>query len=350
MLAGYRIVERLGSGGYGEVYLATCGEGAFRRRCAIKRYDRRHSAAGEIFNEAFLTEIQLGGWLRHPSIVQTIDAGVDGEHCFLVLEYVDGSTLRNVINHCARRGGRLPPSVALEMMEQVLGALDYAHQFCDPEGRPLAIVHRDVKPSNLMLTRDGRVKVMDFGIAQVQLKDDEDATPTEVRGSPGYMSPEQVRGEPDITPASDIFVCGAILYELLTTRQLFEAGSASERMYRIANADLDATLEAVDSVVRGVGPILRWALRHEPEQRWGRAYDMASAIASLRDELNTVMSMRTFAGAWFAMLDLEGQVGELSESSSDTLTAAATPTSRHIPSTVITLPTLRNLEALDPRS
>jgi len=205
----YLLERRLGSGGMGEVWLASRGDGTLKRQIALK-LPHAHLLLG-VVRRRFERERDILARLSHPNIAQLYDAGVDGsQHPFLAMEWVDGMS---IIEHC--RAGRVPLEGRLTLFLQILDAVGYAH------GRLVA--HRDLKPSNILVTRDGRIKLLDFGIAKLLRGDSEDGATqltrlNDVVATPGYAAPEQLAGMP-ITVAVDLYSLGVILHELLTGRR-----------------------------------------------------------------------------------------------------------------------------------
>ncbi len=221
MFGRYRLCERLGEGGMAVVYRAvTEGPQGFSREVVVKRI-RADLSADESFTTMLLAEARLCALLNHPGIVQVHELGeVDGEY-FIAMELVEGHDLSSVILR-ARYLNRPPPvGVAAFLALQVAEALAYAHTLRDADGRPLEIVHRDVSPSNVMVTPVGGVKLLDFGVARAILGAGEDRTRTgTLKGKIGYLSPEQADGLP-IDHRSDLFALGIVFHELLTLKRLF---------------------------------------------------------------------------------------------------------------------------------
>jgi serine/threonine-protein kinase len=204
----YRVDSVLGEGGMGCVYLARDAE--LDRPVAIKVLDERYARDPE-FYERFLREARLAARLSHPNVVRVYDTSPEGERPFIVMEYVDGWTLAEEL----RRQDRLAPAEAVGVVRQVCAGLQHAHE----EG----LVHRDVKPANLLLRRDGVVKIVDFGIARAA----EATRLTEIGtilGTAAYLAPEQAAGQ-EVTAAADVYSVGVVLYELLTGRTPYAATS-----------------------------------------------------------------------------------------------------------------------------
>ncbi|NJN99848.1 MAG: serine/threonine protein kinase, partial [Anaerolineales bacterium] len=220
----YQIVERLGRGGMADVYKAFHPGLATHRALKVIRPE---FGAEEGFRERFQREAQAVAALRHPNIVQMHDFGVQDNLYYMVMEFIEGRDLKSFL---AEEGQLRPFSRVAAIIEQVGAALGYAHE--------RGLIHRDIKPANIMLTPTGQAILMDFGIAKM-LTLTEQMTQTGVGiGTPAYMSPEQARGLPDITPASDLYSLGIVLYEMLTGRVPFSADTPMAVMYKTINDPL----------------------------------------------------------------------------------------------------------------
>ncbi len=218
----YELIRPLGAGGMAETFIAVKrGPAGFEQKVCLKRILQGHTADPS-FVELFLDEARLLAQLTYAGIVQVYDFGeVDGTY-YMALELVDGADLDGVLRGAARTGVRLPVSVALYISAQLLGALGYAHAL-SVDGQPLHIVHRDISPSNILLSRHGEVKLTDFGIAKSRNRTHRTQT-GHTKGKIAYMSPEQVRGEA-LDARSDLFSTGVVVYELLTGSHPFDAGT-----------------------------------------------------------------------------------------------------------------------------
>src|SRR6185436_8888651 len=212
-LGRYELIRRLAVGGMAEIYLARLpgvGLEGFEKLVVIKRILPQHALDPELLR-MFLDEARLSATLTHPHVTEVYDFGTDGEAPFFAMEYVLGSNLRELMKaHAAP----LPLAQAVGIVAAAAAGLHYAHEKRGPGGEPLHIVHRDVSPSNVLVSYDGAVKVSDFGIAKWTLQ----RTQTQegaLKGKFAYMSPEQCRGKP-LDARSDVFALGTILYELTT--------------------------------------------------------------------------------------------------------------------------------------
>lgn len=218
----YLLLERLATGGMAEVYRAKAsGAGGFEKQLAIKRILPTYSQ-NEEFRRMFEYEARLSSMLTHANIVQVYDFVKSGDTYLLAMEYVDGKNLRQFVNKARKVNLQLPLAFAAYIVNEVCKGLEYAHgKKDDLTGKPLNIIHRDMSPQNVMLSYDGAVKIVDFGIAKAKDRVDETRSGV-IKGKFGYMSPEQANGLP-IDHRSDIFSTGIILFELISGRRLFAA-------------------------------------------------------------------------------------------------------------------------------
>jgi serine/threonine-protein kinase len=271
----YEIERRLAYGGMAEVFLARepLAVGG-SRRVAIKRV-LPHVADDASFVAMFLDEARIALLLQHPNVCACFDAGPSEEGPYLAMEYIDGRSLAQLIT-LAQGGGVLPVAVVARVIALVAEALHYAHGAVDADGAPLHVVHRDVSPSNILIGRDGRVKLLDFGVAKARSH----ATRTRagvVKGKFAYMAPEQCRGVA-ADPRADVFALGICLYEGLTRTSLF----ARENEYATMTAVLHeppASPRAVDRRIPAeLDAIVLRALAKEPEARFPTALAMQEAL------------------------------------------------------------------------
>jgi serine/threonine protein kinase len=212
-------------------------------------------------------------------VVEVLDAGVADGAPYLVMDYVDGENLRQVLAQCARRGILLPLDFGAYVGHVLAQALDHAHAGVDRQGAPLHIVHCDVSPSNVFVSRLGEIKLGDFGVA---------LTPGAAKGRPGalgkihYLAPEQLRGEP-LGPRTDLFALGAVLFELLTDQKAFPGASVDEVGQRILRGALRAPSEVRPEVPFELDALVLRCLAPRAEERWESAAALAGALASRYD-------------------------------------------------------------------
>jgi hypothetical protein len=298
-LGRYELGDRIGEGGMGVVFRARItGPEGFSKLVAIKRI---HAALARDpgIRDAFVIEALIAQRLHHGNIVQLIDVGLDENIPYLVIEYVDGASLAELL----RAGpGRLPIAAALHIAEGVAAALAYAHDLADPAGRPEGLVHRDVTPRNILISRDGVVKLADFGIAKA-LSAPSYTLPGTFKGSLGYLAPEQARGEP-VDARADQFSLGIVLHELLTGEnpiaardvESYHRALASGVPPLVAPAPADAELAAIVARATALDPGARHGsmdeLRSELE-----AWRVARKIRTSGESLRAVMRDRLDAVA-----------------------------------------------------
>ena len=275
----YQLLERLAIGGMAEIFRARqSGAHGFEKILVIKRI-LPHLAADPEFLAMFIDEAKLQCALQHPKIVQVFEFGeVDGQY-YIALEYVDGMDALGLLRACAHRRQRLPVRLAVHIACEVLDALDYAHSQRGPDGQPLGIVHRDVSPSNVFISRRGDVKLGDFGIARATEKQRQSKTQAgTLKGKYGYMAPEQVVGG-DIDGRADLFAVGIVLSEMLMGRRLFTAPNDLDVLLMVRDARLDRLNRYGGDIPPGLRKILDRILARDPDTRYPTA-------GALRDTLH----------------------------------------------------------------
>ena len=242
------------------------GPGGFQLPVALKRI-LPHLDDDPTCVAMFLDEARIAAQLLHPHVVRIYDVEAYQGSYYLVMEFMDGPTLRTLIAAAAGRGTLLPLPVVAALATAVLSALEYAHQRRDRQDRPLGLVHRDVKPGNILLSRQGEVKLADFGIARAELRLAQ-SQPGMVRGSPAYMAPEQVRGDA-VSPAADLYSAAAVIYELLTGQRAF---SGPVRTPPPPPSEVNPALPT------GLDAFFARALQERPEDRFSSAREMSDAF------------------------------------------------------------------------
>ncbi len=276
-LGNYELVRKIAAGGMAEIFLARqWGQSGFFRDVVIKRLFP-HLAEHERQLRMFMDEARLLSQLSHPNIPQVYEIGYEAPYWYIAMEYVEGLTVADLWRLGAKSGALMPMNVALAVIGQTCEALHHAHERQDRAGRDLRIVHRDVTPHNIMLTRDGVVKLMDFGVAATSARKDTEAGA--VRGTFAYMAPEQVRGRP-LDKRADVFALGVVLYELTTGTRLFR-GSDVQIMTAVVEQDAPPPSTRVPGYPADLEEIVRAALVRD---RSGRI-PSAAHLAMYLDEL-----------------------------------------------------------------
>ncbi|RME27703.1 MAG: serine/threonine protein kinase, partial [Deltaproteobacteria bacterium] len=272
----YLLLERVSVGGMAEVFKAkSFGVEGFEKLVAIKRI-LPNIAEDEDFITMFIDEAKIAVQLNHANIAQIFDLGRIDESYFIALEFVHGKDLRTIWDRHRRRGLRIPIPMSAYIMARVCEGLDYAHRKRDAAGRHLNIVHRDVSPQNVLISYEGEVKIIDFGIAKAANK----ASKTQagiLKGKFGYMSPEQVRGLP-LDCRSDVFSAGIVLYELLTGERLFVADSDFATLEKIRKVDILPPRTYNQKIPEELERIVLKALSKDPDDRFQTAYDMQEEL------------------------------------------------------------------------
>ncbi len=266
----YQLLERVGSGGMARVFKAQ--DKALGRIVAVKMlHDSLTSDAG--FLERFQREAHAAANLSHPNIVTVHDIGQDNNHYYIVMEYVAGQTLKQLIRQYNQDGRSMPISRALDLTIQICAGIGYAHR--------ADLVHCDVKPHNVLITRDDRVKVADFGIARAISEASLDQQASQVWGTPQYFSPEQAAGEP-AAPASDVYAIGIILFELLTGQLPFTADTPTAMALKHLQETPPPISQINPAVPLQLENIIQKVLSKEPAGRYRTAGQLGRILSAYR--------------------------------------------------------------------
>ena len=272
----YDLLALLATGGMAEIWLARVpGMAGFEKLVVIKRLLDRLARDHE-YVEMFLDEARINARLTHSNIAQVLELGqVEGKY-FMAMEYVPGLSVSQVGKRATQRLGEVPQEVACGIVAQSCAGLHYAHEMAMPDGTPLGIIHRDVSPQNLIITFEGGVKVLDFGIAKAHDRRSKTRTGL-VKGKFSYMSPEQCLGQP-LDRRSDVFALGIVLFELSTARRLFKRGSTYDTYTAITKADVPKPRALNPKIDAGVEAVILRALQLRVEDRYATAEQMQEAL------------------------------------------------------------------------
>ena len=281
----YKLVNLLGEGGMAKVFRAVLsGPMGFEKEVALKRIDPRLTADERIV-KALINEARLGGQLRHKNIVEIYEFNqVDGNY-YMAMEYVDGWTLDGVVRRIRARGEFIPPSVVVEILMSVCRGLDYAHSLKDKTGLSMNLVHRDLKPGNIILSRQGDVKIMDFGIAKSDSNLYKTTAADVTKGTPIYMSPEQVTGG-KLDARSDIFSLGSVLHELVTNEVPFQGDNLLAIMHLVLNADIGAARMRVADRAPDLEVVLGRCMARDREQRYSTVSEVERHLREIRRKVD----------------------------------------------------------------
>jgi len=275
----YKVLEKVAAGGMAEVYRAeSAGLEGFKKIVAIKRV-LPHLSEKKQFIGMFLDEARVSAHLSHSNCVQVFDIGVGDNTYFIVMEYVDGADLKGVIEYRRKLNQPFPIEEACLICVRICEGLAYAHELTDSKGESLHIVHRDMSPPNVLITRFGEVKIVDFGLAKAnsQLERSE---PGIIKGKFSYLSPEAAKGG-TVDARTDIFAVGIILWELLAGRRLFMGESDLETVRMVQAARVPSIREINKNVPPELEQVLMKALTEDPDKRYLRARDFGAALNKL---------------------------------------------------------------------
>lgn len=216
----YLLFDKIGEGGMARIYLGRQRTELGGERLAVVKQMLPFLSSSREFSQLLIDEAKLAAQLSHGNIAQVLDLGREEDQLYIAMEYVEGFDLRDLLRHCSKGKVPLPVEFSLLVVIETLRALDYAHRKKNEDGQPLGVVHRDVSPSNVLISFDGEVKLCDFGIARA-IGASEEVPEEAIQGKAGYMSPEAAEGEP-LDGRSDVFAVGVILWELLAGRRLYK--------------------------------------------------------------------------------------------------------------------------------
>ncbi|WP_437793312.1 protein kinase domain-containing protein [Sorangium sp. So ce693] len=270
----YESLRAIASGGMATVYLGRAvGAGGFERLVALKMM-HPHIAAEPEFVAMFLDEARLAARVRHPNVVATFDLVEDP--LFLVMEYIEGPSLHNLLRTCARAKRPVPLGIALRIFLDVLAGLHAAHELTGSEGEPLHLVHRDVSPQNVLVGVDGIARITDFGVARAETRL-VSTRGNALKGKLAYMAPEQIRAA-NVDRRSDVYSAGVVLWEMLTEERLFKADNDGALIAQILEGAPTGPRGVVPSVPTALDQICLRALRTDPDDRFPTAAAFAEAL------------------------------------------------------------------------
>ncbi len=299
----YLVYERLGVGGMATVHRALeRGFEGFERVVALKRL-LPHLAEDASFIKSFVREAKLASLLNHHNIVQIYELGRVGTEYFISMEHIDGRDIRRILRHSRKVSGPPPIDVTVGLMLQLCDALDYAHNRVDDDGHPLNIVHRDISPSNLIITNAGHLKVIDFGIARAQSSQLRTQT-GRVKGKLAYMSPEAIGGR-ELDARSDLWAAGVIAHELLTARPLFARKNEYDTLVKVQREDIALPSQYNPDVPPELDAIVMKALTRDPAERYPDASSFREALLAFRLQKKLLTGHRDVASwlTWAFSLD-----------------------------------------------
>ncbi len=287
-LGKYELVRQIAIGGMAELYLArTIGIEGFEKLVVVKRILPQLSNNAS-FVAMFVNEARLAATLQHPNVAQVYDIGVDDGEYFFAMEYVHGEDLDQLAQQAQARGTPIPLDAVLTLVAGLCAGLHYAHERIGPDGSPLSIVHRDISPSNVLVSYDGSVKLVDFGIARATSRTT--SAHGGLKGKIAYMSPEQCRADVVLDRRSDLYSIGTLLYHLTTGRPPFTGETDYAILNQIVNVDAPAPRSFVASYPEALERIVLRALARDPAQRYATALELQGAIEDFAHEMRLRVS------------------------------------------------------------
>jgi serine/threonine protein kinase len=284
----YQILAKLAAGGMAEIFLARGASSAsVERYCVLKRILRERANDAQ-FVQMFLDEARLAAQLQHPNIASVYDIGMLGESYFFTMEYVHGETVRSLLQRAHERHRALPLACVLTIIAGAAAGLHHAHERNANDGQPLGIVHRDVSPSNLMVSFEGNTKLVDFGVAKAANRSVETKSGT-VKGKISYLSPEQCRGV-RVDRRSDLFSLGIVMWEMLTGKRLYRRASDFDNMTAIVQEPAPRPTLHRPDVPRAVEDIVLRLLRKSVDDRFQSAAEVLEAVEDASLAAGTMLS------------------------------------------------------------
>jgi serine/threonine-protein kinase len=303
-IPGYRVLGKLGAGAMATVFKAK--QLSLDRYVAIKVLPRKYSQNAE-FIARFYAEGKAAATLNHPNIVSAYDVGKAGEFHYFVMEFVDGTTVYDqIVKH-----RRFPEADAIDITIQIAEALKHAHE--------RGLIHRDVKPKNIMFTREGVVKLADMGLArEMSDKEAAESEAGKAYGTPYYISPEQIRGEMNITPAADIYSLGATLYHMVTGNVPFEGKNPSDVMHKHLKTPLAPPDHVNPKLSAGFSQIIEMMMAKNVKERYQTCRDLLTDLQALRRGEPLVIARQDASAVEMRSLAAaeESMIGEVPEDKS----------------------------------
>lgn len=288
----YRPIAELGRGGMATVYLTVAqGPAGFNKLQVLKRL-RPALAADPEFLQMFLEEARLSARINHPNVVQTNEVGYDGQFYYIAMEYLDGQPLEAILRRARDRieTKMIPLDLHLKVLADALGGLHFAHELTDFDGKRLNVVHRDMSPHNVVVTYEGSVKVLDFGIAKAA--DSSNDTRTGImKGKCAYMAAEQFGGK-GVDRRADVFAVGVMLWQAATGRRLWQNLGDAEIFAKLAKGEIPTPRSIKEDVPEALEAIIMKALSQMPDDRYETASDFQAALEAFMATLPTRVTQR----------------------------------------------------------
>ncbi len=298
----YQLLDKIAVGGMAELYRAKLtGAEGFEKLIAIKKILPNLSEEENLIT-SFIDEAKLAALLHHENIVQIYDFGSMDDEYFIAMEFIFGKDLRTIRQTAKQREMTLSMENILHIVSRICAGLDYSHKLKDLQGQPLNIIHRDINPQNILVTYEGQVKIIDYGIAKAASQNTK-TRENLIKGKLAYMSPEQANGQ-SIDHRSDIFSSGIILYELLAVKRMFE-GETMHVLSLVREAQYDPPEEVIPDLPAKLNQILRRALAKDPAERYQSGGEMMADLEEFAFECSLRPNARSFANYMKALFEEE---------------------------------------------
>ncbi|MBW2527147.1 MAG: serine/threonine protein kinase, partial [Deltaproteobacteria bacterium] len=305
----YETICPIASGGMATVHLARAvGVGGFERLVAVKVM-HEHIADEPDFVAMFLDEARLAARIRHPNVVATIDVQQTDVGLFLVMEFVEGPSLRRMLRRLDETGQTMPIDVVVRIFVDALAGLHAAHQLKGPDGAPLHLVHRDVSPANILVGADGVVRLTDFGVARAEARLSS-TRGGQLKGKIPYMPPEQIMGE-QLDRRADVYAAGVVLWEGLVGRRLFQASNDGELVHRIITGEVEPPRQLRPEIPEALEAVCLRALAKNPNARFDDAAAFADALEDAAADASIRVASSRTVGAFVRELSVHSSSEEL---------------------------------------
>lgn len=307
-LGKYELFSRLGRGGMAEVFYGRTLEGPRAGwPVAIKRL-LPDLSRDEAHQRLFAQEARLSSLLSHPNVISVYEVGMERGISFIAMEHVDGRDVAQIIHQCKTRGIQLPIDFAVYLAKTLLDALSYAHELCGPDGRPLKLVHCDVSPSNVFISRVGDIKLGDFGVSRTFLNEGNDSP---VAGKAHYLSPEALEGE--IDSRTDLWAAAVTLYELLTLARPCAGENPTAVLKNVRKGKLIPVRKLRPEVPEALEDVLKRAFAKKPKDRFQSAAEFAAALLPHYDErIGTPLAIAAVVRGLFGASDQSQNKAQIS--------------------------------------
>lgn len=312
-LGRYRLLRQIGRGGMATVYHAVQeGPHGFRQEVAIKLVHPDLLSDHPHVLQMLVDEARIAARIKHPSVVRILDLCQDAAGFYMVMDYVDGLSMRQVLDAGRQMGRPAPLAPVLEVLAEACAGLEAAHNLTRADGTLLELVHRDVKPGNILMASEGGVKVADFGIAWFADRLSADTSHGQMKGTPAYISPEQALGS-KVDRRADLFSMGLTLYTMATNELAFTGETGTAVALKITQESIEPHAARLSELALGLGDVLRKACAKEPDERYQTATEMGEAIREVRARLVDATSMAEMLAAsgwrpWDEQEDLPGDL------------------------------------------